>query len=317
MIRPIVLLLTLAPAQAGTFELALPLDCSLGEDCFIQQYLDQDPGSGAADFTCGPLSYDGHSGTDFALTSDAAMAEGVDVLAAAPGVVQGVRDEMPDIRTSDPAAPPLNGKDCGNGLVIAHDGGWETQYCHMKLGSLRVAPGDEVTTGQMLGEVGLSGNTEFPHLHLSVRRNGAEVDPFQPDSSTSCSDPESSTLWATPIPYTPGGIIALGLAPDVPEYSAIKAGLPDPGLTTSAPALVLWAYYFGNRAGDQLAITLTGPDGVVFTETFALERTQAQAFRATGRRASGSWPSGSYTGEAALIRDGTVIDQAVIVTILY
>ena len=84
--------------------LALPLDCTLGESCFIQNYVDDDPGPGAADFTCGALTYDGHKGTDFALTSIAAMEAGVTVRAAAPGVVRGVRDGMPD--TGLDATPP-------------------------------------------------------------------------------------------------------------------------------------------------------------------------------------------------------------------
>lgn len=317
MIRAAVVLLALAPAQAGAFDLGLPIACTLGEDCFIQQYMDLDPGPGAADFTCGPLSYDGHAGTDFALPSLAAMQAGVDVLAAASGTVQGLRDGMPDIRVSDPAAPPLEGKDCGNGVVLTHPGGWETQYCHMKQGSLRVAPGDTVSAGQVLGEVGLSGNTEFPHLHLSVRRDGVAVDPFQPDAATDCAAPDGPALWAAPVPYVPGGLIGLGLATDIPEYEAIKAGLPEPRLTRDAPALVLWAYYFGNRAGDVLTLSLSGPAGEVFADSVPLDRTQAQAFRATGKRASAPWPAGRYTGTATLTRNGAVIDRAVFVTLIY
>ncbi len=67
MIRPLALAILLAPAQAGAFDLALPLDCDMTDTCFIQQYLDHDPGPGAIDYTCGPLAYDAHEGTDFAL----------------------------------------------------------------------------------------------------------------------------------------------------------------------------------------------------------------------------------------------------------
>ena len=77
------LMLAAAPATARDPILSLPVDCTLGDDCFILQYADADPGRGAADYTCGPMSYDGHKGTDFAVPSFAAMAEGVDVIAAA------------------------------------------------------------------------------------------------------------------------------------------------------------------------------------------------------------------------------------------
>jgi hypothetical protein len=96
MIR-LLLILTLAPVQAGAFDLSWPVDCTLGDTCFIQNYVDRDPGPDDTDFTCGPLTYDGHDGTDIALNSDAAMTAGVPVLAAAAGTVRGIRDSMPDI----------------------------------------------------------------------------------------------------------------------------------------------------------------------------------------------------------------------------
>ena len=42
----------MAPAAAGAFDLALPVDCRLGETCFIQHYPDHDPGPAAQDFAC-------------------------------------------------------------------------------------------------------------------------------------------------------------------------------------------------------------------------------------------------------------------------
>lgn len=310
MIRAAALAMTLAPVQAGAFDLAFPLNCALGDTCFIQQYMDRDAGPQASDFTCGSLSYNDHTGTDIALPSDAAMVAGVPVLAAAPGTIKGMRDGVIDIRVSDPAAPPLNGRDCGNGVVIDHGQGWETQYCHMKQGSVLVRKGDVVTTGQPLGQVGLSGNTEFPHLEISVRRNGAEVDPFAPDRAT-CGAAPADDLWTAEIPYAPGGVISIGMASAVPKFDALKAGLPPEALTTQSPALVLWAYYFGNRTGDQMHLALTGPNGVVLDETVTLDRTQAQGFRASGKRLTADqWPAGSYIATVRLIRDDREIDSA-------
>ncbi|MFN3721578.1 MAG: M23 family metallopeptidase [Paracoccaceae bacterium] len=199
MIR-LILFLALAPAQAGAFSLQIPLDCTLNDTCHIQQYMDRDPGPGHTDFACGPLSYDGHSGTDFALPTLSAMQKGVTVLAAAAGIVKGVRNSMPDLSIRAPDAPPLQGRDCGNGLVIDHGNGWETQYCHMANGSLLVKPDQPVAAGQPLGLVGLSGNTEFPHLHLSVRHNGNPVDPFDPDGTQTCGTGPDVSLWADEIP---------------------------------------------------------------------------------------------------------------------
>ncbi len=303
-------LLALVPATgAGAFTLDWPVACTLGDTCYIQQYADRDPGPGARDFTCGPLSYDTHSGTDIALPDLAAMRAGVEVRAAANGTVAAVRDGMPDIALGGPGAPDLDGRDCGNGVRITHDDGWETQYCHLAQGSVAVRPGDRVTSGTPLGRIGLSGRTEFPHLHLSLRKDGATVDPFAPGATDTCGPGQDAALWSDPVPYTPGGLVAAGFADAVPAFDAILAGAVPPPTDRSAP-LVLWAHYFGNRAGDVMALRITGPAGVVMTETVTLERTQARGFRAVGKRAgAGPWPPGTYTGEIALARDGAVLGR--------
>jgi hypothetical protein len=307
MIRAAILTLALA-APAGAFDLQWPVACTPGADCRIQNYVDRDPGPGTADFTCGPLSYDGHDGTDIALPTLAAMDAGVNVLAAAPGRVRGIRDGMPDISIRDPAAPPLAGRDCGNGVAITHEGGWETQYCHLRQGSIAVREGDVVQAGDVLGQVGLSGNTEFPHLHLAVRKDGVELDPFEPEGDPACGA-TGPDLWATDPAYVPGGLIDIGIATAVPEYDAIKAGLPDETIGPDAPALVIWAYYFGPRAGDVLDLRVTGPNGEVTGEAITLDRTQALAFRATGRRLRAALAAGGYTGSAVLSRGGSVLGR--------
>lgn len=311
MIRPVLVLLALAPAPvAGAFELALPVDCTLGETCHVQNYVDRDTGSGWQDFACGALSYDGHDGTDFALPTRAAMEAGVNVLAAAAGTVRGVRDGMPDIPTDDPAAPALDGRDCGNGVAIVHGDGWETQYCHLQQGSIAVREGDRVGTGDVLGRVGLSGNTVFPHVHLAVRKDGQEVDPFAPDTVAACGAPPATDLWAGDIAYDGFGFLDAGFADAVPDYGAIRNGLP-PRLVfpADAPALVVWAYFFGAQAGDVLTLSITGPGGEVIRQEVTLDRTQAQAFRAAGRKARGAWPAGDYAGAAVLVRDGAEVER--------
>lgn len=289
-------LLALAPAQAGAFDLALPVQCVLGQTCFIQQFADHDPGPAATDFTCGPLTYDGHDGTDFALPTTTAMQQGVAVLAAAPGRVRGTRDGMAD----GPPGPEVNGRECGNGVVIDHADGWQTQYCHMRQGSVAVRKGDTVTTGTPLGLIGQSGMAEFPHLHLSVRQAGADVDPFA--AAATCGG-KGPSLWSDPPAYAPGGLVDAGFAPEVPTFDAIKAGLPAPDITAGSPALVLWAHVFGGRAGDALRFEVSGPAGPVITERVVLDRTQARLFRAVGKRLrTDGWPPGTYTGTVSLQR---------------
>lgn len=312
MIRPTAILSLALATSAGAFELGLPIACTLGSDCHIQNHFDRDPGPGMADLACGHLTYDGHDGTDFALSDLAAMQAGVPVLASAPGTVTGTRDGMADIAISDPAAPPLEGRDCGNGVVIDHGNGWQTQYCHLKRGSIAVRTGDVVDTGTQLGLVGLSGNTEFPHVHIALRKDGVALDPFAPETAApACGLPIDGQLWATPIAYDPFGFTGAGFATAVPEWQAIKDGLPSPEtLPTDAPALVFWAAYFGPKQGDTLTLSITGPGGEVFRQDVAIDRTQAVAFRAGGKRTPpGGWPAGTYRGEAVLTRDGAELGR--------
>ncbi len=90
--RAIVMLATMAWGGAAVADeppprLSLPVDCAMGTTCTIQNHFDHDPGPGYRDYACGVLSYDGEQGTDFRLPDLVAMAEGVAVLAAAPGRV--------------------------------------------------------------------------------------------------------------------------------------------------------------------------------------------------------------------------------------
>jgi len=172
--RKLALISSLAATQAaGDFALQMPVDCTLGDTCYIQQFLDHDPSRGTQDFMCGDLTYDGHKGTDFALASRADQAAGVNVLAAADGTVMGVRNDMKDVLQTGPDAPDVSDRECGNGIVIRHDGGYETQYCHLAQGSVTVMAGQQISAGDIIGQIGLSGQTQFPHLHLSLRKNGS------------------------------------------------------------------------------------------------------------------------------------------------
>ncbi|MCR9126670.1 MAG: M23 family metallopeptidase [Rhodobacteraceae bacterium] len=300
-------MLTLAGSvSASDFFLTRPIDCQLGTDCHIQQFVDHDPGPGARDHTCGPLSYDTHKGTDFALPTLAAMAAGVDVLAAAPGTVRATRDGVRDRLMTPENAADVEGRECGNGLVIDHSDGWQTQYCHLARGSLRVRSGDVVARGAVLGRVGLSGRTQFPHLHLTVRRDGAVVDPFALTGAPDCAP--RGDLWQPDLDYVGGGIVAAGFDIAVPEYDAIKAGTAGRlAMPADAPALVLFGLGFGARQGDVVQLAIGGPAGQVINERVLIRKNQAQFFRAAGKRTSAPWPRGTYNGSVTLIREGRII----------
>lgn len=65
----------------------------------------------------------------------------------------------------------------GNQIVVTAEDGTELWYCH--LSSYGVEVGDTVTSGQVIGTVGSTGNSTGPHLHLEVRPGaGDPVDPY-------------------------------------------------------------------------------------------------------------------------------------------
>jgi hypothetical protein len=57
----------------------------------------------------------------------------------------------------------------GNYLILAlRDTGAFVALVHLRAGSMRVAVGENVTTGQQVAECGNSGNSTQPHVHLQV-----------------------------------------------------------------------------------------------------------------------------------------------------
>lgn len=98
------------------------------------------------------------------------VAYGAGVIAVADATVLAVLDQLPDQPPGtlpDPASITMDTVD-GNHIVLDLGNGLYGFYAHLKLGSVLVEPGDTVTTGQVMTQLGNSGNTSGPHLHLHV-----------------------------------------------------------------------------------------------------------------------------------------------------
>ena len=67
----------------------------------------------------------------------------------------------------------------GNGkyVKIRHNNVYSTQYLHMK--SQKVKKGDYVKQGDVIGYVGMTGNTGGPHVCYRFWKNGRQVDPLR------------------------------------------------------------------------------------------------------------------------------------------
>jgi murein DD-endopeptidase MepM/ murein hydrolase activator NlpD len=64
----------------------------------------------------------------------------------------------------------------GNLVYLDHGQGLISMYAHMS--KLLVKPGDYVTQGQIIGEVGETGRVTGPHLHFAVMANRTLIDPI-------------------------------------------------------------------------------------------------------------------------------------------
>ena len=302
------------PPPAGAPVLDFPLACELGRTCFVQRYLDRDPGPGAADYTCGSDTQDGHNGTDIRLRDFADMRRGVDVLAMAPGRVLRTRDGEPDVSVRTRGLQNLDGKNCGNAVVIDHGSGWESQSCHMARGSIRVKPGDLVRAGQPIGRVGLSGETEFPHLHVGISHAGQAVDPFAPGAGTppgasprTCGS--GASLWRRTPPYLTRVVVNTGFADRAVDMAAIEAGAIAPP-TPAAPILAAYARLIDLKAGDRLSLTLIGPGGQVLAPAVQppLSANEQIGYILAGkRRPPTGWPKGVYRAVLKVENAGTSV----------
>jgi murein DD-endopeptidase len=292
---------------SATSRFGIPIDCTLGKNCFIMHYVDRDPSSQVVDFGCGRQTYDGHTGVDFAISNWQKMTKGVPVIAAASGKVLRVRDGVADRLVSQPSdKQAVTNTECGNGLVIEHGDGWETQYCHLRQGSLAVKPGMQVEKGTVLGMVGASGLASFPHVHLTVRYQGQTIDPFVGVSTADGCQVKRDPLWEQPLAYVPTGLIEAGFADRPPKEKELWQGdFVANKLSNRIEALIFWVHAYGVKQGDKERFWLTAPDGsTVIKQENSLEKPYRSWVSYVGKRNSEQSPfaAGLWRGKYQLWR---------------
>ncbi|MGH7461035.1 MAG: peptidoglycan DD-metalloendopeptidase family protein [Longimicrobiales bacterium] len=281
-----------------TLNFAAPLRGQLNRDFFYAGYVDVQAGAGLRDYQCGLRTYDGHSGTDIALPSFARMDQGVDVMAAAPGTVSALQDGFPD--RNKIWGPGL---DRDNFVVLNHRDGFTSYYGHLWRNSMRVSVGQLVQTGTVIAQVGSSGRSTMPHLHIEFAQNGT---PIEAHAGT-CG--ASFTHWAAPPDYQDqfrlisSGTTRTEMTLDVAKDPPAQVDT----FNTSDPRIWVWVQVQNLRAGSVSRFRLVSPASVE-TEVGYLIHNEA---------ASISWwwvsitPSQATTAGTWLVRYYNDIDQLV------
>ncbi|WP_077622396.1 M23 family metallopeptidase [Sediminibacillus massiliensis] len=88
------------------------------------------------------------------------------------GEVVAAVDEYDDIAPQE--SPDKKASPAGNHVILSCEGA-NIHLAHMKPGTVEVQEGDQVNTGDQLGEVGNTGNTTEPHLHIHAEKDGEGV----------------------------------------------------------------------------------------------------------------------------------------------
>ena len=93
---------------------------------------------------------------------------GADVLAVSDATVAAVRDDMPEVARVSARVKHRQEDAAGNFVSLELGGSRFAVYEHLKPGSVRVRPGQRVRRGEVIGQVGFTGDSTGPHLHLHV-----------------------------------------------------------------------------------------------------------------------------------------------------
>jgi hypothetical protein len=90
------------------------------------------------------------------------------IMSATAGTVVRVVNDLPETPAGTFPEGITAAQAGGNHVVVAMGKGRFAFYAHLQPGSIRVKVGDTVKTGQVLGLLGNSGNSDAPHLHFHI-----------------------------------------------------------------------------------------------------------------------------------------------------
>ncbi len=319
----IALILSIGNTFAAKLQMAMPLDCEYGVNCYVQNYVDLNKNPELhTDYKCGNLSYDDHKGTDFRLLDFSELRKGYKVLAVADGTIKAIRTNEPDFAYLEKKHKLIENKECGNGIVLQHSDNYSTQYCHMLKDSITVKENQEVKKGQVLGFVGVSGKTEFPHLHITVKKFDKVIDPFsgiETNENYNCDNTNQSnnrTLWdeetSAKLKYIDTAILNFYTTTKVPTQFLARAGqFRENSISQDSKNIILWADIMGVQKNDSLLFEIIDAKGnSIFKSNQEVPKKYVLYFIYVGERLNKEkFSKGEYTTKITISRDNKIIDS--------
>jgi hypothetical protein len=230
----------------------------LGQDLFVTNHVDLDPGSGILDFACGGHTYDGHSGQDSGIRSFREVRIGVPVFAALDGRVLSVQYGIGGDLNWGPTVSRFD-----NHIILQHGEDVITIYGHLMRRSIKVKEGQWVVAGTQIASTASSGNSSGPHLHFTIRDNEQIFEPFagpcRPGGSGWTRQPELDR--STYVGNVSLSAKAFAGRLDIPYDEAVRTGT-----FVRGTRVVFARIELRNWQGGSGALTVRRPDGTVAAE---------------------------------------------------
>lgn len=225
--------LTLFTVTVWGMSLNWPSHCELNRECIVIPF---------------------EKGMEISLLHRVSSLKSFDVLAAAPGKVIQIRNEL----------SPKN--ECGTGLVIQHENSIQTSYCFLEKNSIVVHVGQKVGAGVLLGKMKNPTPESLPGFQFLVQSQGTIINPF-----------EKQWWHDKNIHINEAIVVDNGLSNKSVEIaSLLQKPLKMEQFTRDDSAIVAWFRIYHLLPGDKQKIVFYSPGGHIFRENKLNEVNEAQ-----------------------------------------
>lgn len=277
-------------------------------DMATQSYADVDPRTThTVDFSGNPIAVSQQAGWIIRAANFTTQDQGIPILASASGTVVEVVDGNFDRNFQQ-----LFGMQ-PNYVLLDHGNGWQSLYRNLARDSVTVSPGQTVAAGEVLGNMGASGQATGTQLQFQISRLGMPVEPMFATSEYFL-DTQSVIYQPLQPRVALDAVIANAPTPSVADWNdglTARSHFAAPRIEN--PTLALWLNHL--NAGDQTKFEFIRPNGTIaatheetVTSRTMLPRVLRSVPRSTYASHPGVWTARySVNGEVLASRNFEVV----------